>query len=137
MVIIARATEIAKNNGAKEATDYLWNGNHSMRKGIVSPVTREVLLKMGYEYSWWRYTHANKRAQGFPMAIKKLNEIRIPTLVITAEYDFELCRDIAAMMTKEIPGAKFLSIKNAGHIMNMDQPAEFNKAILAFLDKIK
>jgi len=41
------------------------------------------------------------------------------------------------MMAKEIPGAKLISIKGAGHIMNMDQPNEFNKAILEFINQIK
>ena len=71
------------------------------------------------------------------MAIKKLNEIKIPTLIVTAEYDLALCKDIAAIMAKEIPGAKLISIKGAGHIMNMDQPEEFNKIISKFIDGIK
>jgi pimeloyl-ACP methyl ester carboxylesterase len=71
------------------------------------------------------------------MAIKKLNEIKIPTLVVTAEYDLGLCKEIAGIMAKEIPGAKLISIKAAGHIMNMDKPKEFNKMISGFIDKVK
>src|SRR5258705_10613857 len=135
--IIAKVTEIAKTKGAKEATDYLWTGDHAMGKTVVTTRTRHALLKMGYEYSWWRYLHTSKREQAFPMAIKKLNEIKIPTLIVTAEYDLALCKDIAAIMAKEIPGAKLISIKGAGHIMNMDQPEEFNKIISKFIDGIK
>ncbi len=108
-----------------------------MGKTVVTTRARHALLKMGYEYSWWRYLHTSKREQAFPMAIKKLNEIKIPTLIVTAEYDLALCKDIAAIMAKEIPGAKLISIKGAGHIMNMDQPEEFNKIISKFIDGIK
>jgi pimeloyl-ACP methyl ester carboxylesterase len=135
--VIARTTGIVKNKGAKEATDYLWTGDHAMSKCIVSPKTREALLKMGYEYSWWRYIYPSKREYAFPMAIKKLSEIKTPTLVVTAEYDLELCKEVAAILIKRIPGAKLISIKSAGHIMNMDKPKEFNKAISEFIDKIK
>lgn len=135
--IIAKVIDLAKNKGAKEATEYLWTGNHSMSKGVVSPATRNSLLKMGYEYSWWRYLHESKRGFTFPMAIEKLYEIKIPTLVVTAEYDFELCKEIAHIIAKEIGGAKLISIKGAGHIMNMDKPKEFNKAISNFMDNIK
>lgn len=135
--IIAKVTEIAKTKGAKEATDYLWTGDHAMGKTVVTTRTRQALLRMGYQYSWWRYLHSSKREQVFPMAIKKLNEIRIPTLIVTAEYDLDLCKDVAAIMAKEIPGAKLVSIKKAGHIMNMDQPEEFNKIISKFIDAIK
>ena len=135
--IIAKVTDIAKTKGAKEATDYLWTGDHAMGKTVVTTRTRHALLKMGYQYSWWRYLHTSKREQAFAMAIKKLNEIKIPTLIVTAEYDLDLCKDVAAVMAKEIPGAKLVSIKEAGHIMNMDQPKEFNKIISKFIDQIK
>ena len=135
--IIARTTDVVKTRGAKEATDYLWTGDHAMGKTVISPGTREKLIKMGYEYSWWRYLNTSKREMAFPMAIKKLNEIKTPVLVVTAEYDLELCKEDAAIIMKEIPGAKLISIKGAGHLMNMDKPGEFNKAILEFIDKVK
>ena len=91
---------------------------------------------MGYEYSWWRYLNTSKRAQVFPMAIKQLYEIKIPTLIITAEYDLELCKEVAAIIVKEIAGAKLISIKGAGHIMNMDKPGKFNKVILKFIRNV-
>ena len=135
--IIAKTTEIAKTKGTKDATDYLWTGDHAMGKTVVTSETRRALLKMGYEYSWWRYLHTSKREQAFPMAIKKLKEIKIPTLVVTAGYDLELCKEVAAIIAKEIAGAKLISIKNAGHMMNMDKPAEFNKIISEFIDQLK
>jgi pimeloyl-ACP methyl ester carboxylesterase len=131
--IIAKTTEILKNKGAKEATDYLWNGDHAMSKSVVSPITRKELLTMGYEYSWWRYRYTNKREQVFPMAIKELKKIKMPTLVVTAEFDLELCKEVASILTKEIEGARLISIKGAGHIMNMDKPEIFNNEISAFL----
>ncbi len=36
-----------------------------------------------------------------------------------------------------IAGAKLISIKNAGHLMNMDKPEEFNTAITGFIDGMK
>ena len=134
--IIAKVTEIAKTKGAKEATDYLWKGDHEMGRTVVTTRTKETLLKMGYEYSWWRYLHTSKREQAFPMAIKKLGEIKIPALIVTADHDLELCKQVAAILAKEIPGAKLISIKHAGHIMNMDNPSEFNKAITKFIDAL-
>jgi pimeloyl-ACP methyl ester carboxylesterase len=136
-VVVAKTTELAKTKGAKEATDFLWTGNHAMGNCLVSKKTRELLLTMGHEYSWWRYIYPSKREYLFPMAIKKLNEIKVPTLVVTAQYDLQLCHEVAAILAREIPGAKLISIKNAGHIMNMDNPKEFNKAIIRFMDSVK
>jgi 3-oxoadipate enol-lactonase len=71
------------------------------------------------------------------MAISALSEIKVPTLVVTAEYDFDLCKDVADIIAREISGAKLISIKGAGHIMNMDKPEEFNKVLMEFLDTVK
>lgn len=135
--VIAKTTEIVKTQGVKAATDYLWTGNHAMGKSIVSPSTKKAMLKMGYEYSWWRYIYPSKREFIFPTAIKKLDEIKIPTLIVTAEHDLELCKQVAAILAKGIPNAKIVSIKNAGHMMNMDNPGEFNKEISKFIASIR
>jgi pimeloyl-ACP methyl ester carboxylesterase len=135
--IIAKTTTIARTQGPKAATDFLWTGNHAMGRTVVNSETRKILLQMGYEYSWWRYLHSSKRGFAIPTGIKKLNEIKTPTLVVTAEYDLELCKEIAAIMIQQISHAKLLSIKGAGHMMNMDKPGEFNRAITRFIKKIK
>jgi pimeloyl-ACP methyl ester carboxylesterase len=134
--IIAKTVDILKTNGIKEATDYLWTGDHAMGKSVLSSVTKDGLLKMGYQYSWWRYLNNNIREFAFPDGIKMLHNIQIPTLIITAEYDLELCKEIADIIVKEIPNAKLISLKKAGHIMNMDQPEEFNKQVSSFIDEI-
>ena len=134
---VSKMVDILKSKGKKEATDYLWKANNCLSKSIRSPATRNALLKMGYEYTWWRYLHVNKREYAFPAAINKLNEINIPTLVVTAEYDLEKCKEVAQLIAKNVPHAKLISLKGAGHIMNMDQPAKFNKIISGFIDKLK
>jgi len=132
-----KALDILKKTGKKEATDSLWAGNNIFGRGVVSSSTRNALLKMGYEYSWWRYLNINKRQYAFPKAMRKLSEIKIPTLVVTAEYDFPVCKEIANIIAKEITGAKLISIKSAGHLMNMDNPQEFNTEVTSFIDGIK
>lgn len=133
---VAIVIDILKTRGKKEAVDLLWNGNNALANSVRSEDARKRLLNMGYEYSWWRYLYPNKRQYAFPMAIKKLSEINIPTLVVTSEFDIERCKEVAQILSNKIPGAKLISIKGAGHIMNMDNPKEFNKLISKFIDKI-
>lgn len=72
-----------------------------------------------------------------PSAISRLKEIKIPTLIITAENDLESCKEIANIMEKEISGSKKVIMKGAGHIMNMDNAEEFNKYMVDFIDNLK
>jgi 3-oxoadipate enol-lactonase len=74
---------------------------------------------------------------GCGQAIMKLNttarlkDIKMPVLAITGEAD------PAAPGTKYIgehlPGAKFVSIAQAAHIANIEQPEKFNQALREFL----
>ena len=61
----------------------------------------------------------------------RLKEIRLPVLAITGESDG------AAPGTRHIgenvPGAKFVSIPNASHIANIEQPEAFTRALREFL----
>jgi 3-oxoadipate enol-lactonase len=63
----------------------------------------------------------------------RLGNIRVPTHVIVGSHDRlttpEMCRELAA----RIPGAKLTVIDDAGHLPNIEQPAAFNTAVIAFL----
>jgi pimeloyl-ACP methyl ester carboxylesterase len=62
-----------------------------------------------------------------------LATIKVPTLVVTGEEDAvtgpEVGRDLAAA----IPGARFLLVEEAGHLVNLEQPEIVNEALLDFL----
>jgi pimeloyl-ACP methyl ester carboxylesterase len=62
-----------------------------------------------------------------------LASIKVPTLVVTGEEDAvtgpEVGRDLAA----GIPGARFLQVEEAGHLVNLEQPEILNEALLDFL----
>jgi 3-oxoadipate enol-lactonase len=67
-----------------------------------------------------------------PSAVGRLNEIKVPTLVITGEVDqpsvlagsFEIARET---------GAEHVEIAGAAHLPNLERPVEFNRALTDFL----
>ena len=60
-------------------------------------------------------------------------DIRVPTHVIVGGEDRlttpDMCRELAGM----IPGARFTLIPDAGHLVNIEQPAAFNAAAIDFI----
>ena len=134
-IIVTKTVDLLRTSGKKAATDFLWAGENSLSKSVQSPRARNLLLKMGYEYSWWRHLHTSKREYAFPQAIKYLGQIRMPTLVITADYDAPICKQVAATLANSVAGSKIISIKKAGHVMNMDRPEQFNKELSKFIRK--
>ena len=68
-----------------------------------------------------------------PPAVRRLNEIRIPTLIVAGALDHAENLRAADVLTTDIQGAKKISIPDAAHVPNMEQPALFNHAVLEFL----
>lgn len=64
--------------------------------------------------------------------INALPDIRVPSLVIVGAKDKPFLA-AADYMAAKIPGARKVVIPDAGHAANIDQPAAFNDAVLAFL----
>ncbi|TAL27361.1 MAG: alpha/beta fold hydrolase [Nitrospirae bacterium] len=70
-----------------------------------------------------------------PLAIQRLSEIRVPTLLIMGDRDVPGIKTIVQILETGIPGAKKVIISGAGHVVNMEKPEEFNRVVLDFLSK--
>jgi pimeloyl-ACP methyl ester carboxylesterase len=62
--------------------------------------------------------------------------ITVPSLVIVGERDTPFLAASEYMATK-IPDARYAVIANAGHAANLDNPEDFNRAVLDFLTSLE
>jgi 3-oxoadipate enol-lactonase len=62
-----------------------------------------------------------------------LREIRVPTLVVVGEEDTITPPAEAEALHRGIAGSRLAVIPRAGHLSNMENPAEFNRQVGAFL----
>jgi len=62
----------------------------------------------------------------------RLPQITQPTLVIAGAQDAGFI-DASRYLHRHIPGSKLSIISGAGHMVNLEKPAEFNAAVLEFL----
>jgi len=65
-----------------------------------------------------------------------LNAIRIPTLIICGREDTVTPLVQSEFMLGHIEGSSLKIVDNAGHVSNIEQPEEFNKQILNFLNSL-
>ncbi len=54
-------------------------------------------------------------------------------LLIIGEYDLEEKHALVNLLATEIHGARHVTVSNAAHMVNMEQPEEFNRLVLDFL----
>lgn len=66
-------------------------------------------------------------------ALTRLDEIKVPTLIVVGEYDIPDVHAHAGAIEAGISGAKRVIVKNAGHHVPTEQPEILNKLVLDFL----
>ena len=57
-----------------------------------------------------------------------------PALVAVGERDVPGFREMSAVLARRIPGAAYHVVANAGHMINMEQPAAVNDLLTRFLE---
>ena len=70
-----------------------------------------------------------------PPAIKRLGDIRQPTLLIVGERDVPDIQAIVKLVGTEVKGARTEVISGAAHMPNMEDPDRVNKLLVEFLGK--
>jgi len=69
-----------------------------------------------------------------PPAIKRLAEVRVPTLVVSGVLDYgENCR-ASRILSNGIPGARFVEMENCAHVPPMEEPELFAGILEEFLN---
>jgi len=62
----------------------------------------------------------------------RLNDIKIPTLYVMGEEDHLFLPSIKKIITNHMNSSLHI-IENCGHVVNVEQPAEFNDEVISFL----
>ena len=65
----------------------------------------------------------------------RLKEVHCPALVIVGEEDLGTPVDMARQIHAALPGAELAILRRASHLSNLEQPDEFTRVLLRFLDK--
>lgn len=71
-----------------------------------------------------------------PDSTSMLGQIAVPTLVVHGDEDAVINKSEAEAMAKAIPGAQLHIVAKAGHLPNLEQPAEFDSVVSEFLSRI-
>lgn len=82
-----------------------------------------------HKWSYIKSIEATTRSDGH----KKLGEIRVPTHVVVGADDTLTTPKIARELVAMIPGSVLTVVPDAGHLVNIEQPAAFNEAAIKFI----
>jgi pimeloyl-ACP methyl ester carboxylesterase len=68
-----------------------------------------------------------------PDVTAELAAITVPTLVLCGTEDERFGPEVGRALAARIPDATFVQIPEAGHLLNLEQPAQVNEALLDFV----
>ena len=69
-----------------------------------------------------------------PPAFGRLRELRARVLVVVGRRDDPDIRTIVDSIAAQAPHARKLVLPGAGHMLNMERPAQVTRAVVDFLD---
>ncbi len=122
----------ARDQGPDRANE-LWLKDPYMAPAMENPrlAPRLRLLSAENGHVWLRNYMLERSPQ--PPAAKRIGEIKAPTLLVLGGRDVPTIKKIVEALGKAVPGARTVGIPGAGHMVNMEKPEEFDRAVLAFL----
>jgi 3-oxoadipate enol-lactonase len=121
---------------ATELNLRMWVDGPRRTPDQVDPTVRQRVYEMQYQAFTIPTPDEAEELPLEPPATTRLAEIHIPTLLIVGEYDIPGKLELVGQLATEIPQARQVVIPGAAHVINMEQPAEFNRIVLDFLAHI-
>jgi pimeloyl-ACP methyl ester carboxylesterase len=64
-----------------------------------------------------------------------MRALRVPTLIVNGDED-EPCLDVGLFMKRNIPSAALVLLPRSGHLINLEEPALFNRICGDFLHRV-
>jgi 3-oxoadipate enol-lactonase len=125
------AFEAGDLDRATEVNLELWVDGPNRSPDAVDPDVRELVRTM--QRHAFELPEPNPPPEPEPDPAVRLADLSVPTLVVVGDQDVEDFLAMADEAAAGIPGARKVVIEGAAHVVALEKPQEFNRALLAFL----
>jgi pimeloyl-ACP methyl ester carboxylesterase len=90
------------------------------------------LMAENWDRALWEHT----KAADAPDLADRLDQISVPTLVVSGEDDQIVPVENSQRLAEDIPGAELIIFENCGHLPQEECPKEFMSAVVNFIDTL-
>lgn len=116
--------------GATEA----WLQHPWMQPAMEDPARAEAIRAIALDNARC-WTHTAPDLPLDPPALRRLDEIRCPTLVLVGDRDLRSIHEIAGTIGSGVEGAEVVEIEDCGHVVPMEQPGALTARIRSFVPR--
>jgi pimeloyl-ACP methyl ester carboxylesterase len=103
---------------------------------IKNPDVAHPLIQMIEEYSGWHWINEDPYQPLDPAAFNQLEKFLSPTLLIIGELNPSAFHLVADIMTRKISNCRREIVSGVAHMLNMEDPQQFNSKLFAFLQDL-
>jgi 3-oxoadipate enol-lactonase len=110
-----------------------WLGHPLFATARERPATAGPLAAMVASYPGQHWLGQDPHRRPGPQAFDALEDVTVPTLVLSGQRDVPGFREMSAVLAARIPAAEQQVVPGAGHMINMEQPEIVNDLLTRFL----
>jgi pimeloyl-ACP methyl ester carboxylesterase len=128
------ALESGDLDAAVDANLRMWLAGPRRELDDIDPGLRELVGEMQRQAFKQQQGHDDVRMLRLePPESDRLDEVDVPTLVLTGDEDVGDIHSIADRLADGIRGAERATIAGAAHLPSLERPEEFDRIVLDFL----
>lgn len=119
-----------------EAAREIWLAGSPLLPAMENARSSEKVRRMVEAYSGWHWENPDPSVGIEPYGREKLAEIEVPTLIVLGALNPAHYHEVATIQREHIPNSQFVSMAGVGHALNIEDPDEFNRIVLDFLNAL-
>jgi pimeloyl-ACP methyl ester carboxylesterase len=104
---------------------------------LKNKIAENIIRKMTLESPGWKWQLSNKQTPYVPDSIGQLKKLRMPALLMYGELSPTMYYIAMKTFAEYMPNSKLVSLKNASHCLNLENPDDFNSLVMSFLTEVK
>jgi len=113
----------------------MWCDGPGQPANRVDTAVREMV------HGWILSNYRAEKEEGIPQplqppATERLDEVRVPVLVVIGELDEEGTNASSRHLAESVDGARLIEYQGAAHMLSLEHPGRFAEDLLGFLDSI-
>ena len=100
---------------------------------VDNPKSEKIFKQMVMDYSGWHLRNKNPMQSYKQIEFEAISNLQVPVLLINGELSQDHYHQTMQEMHNYLPNSKLIVLKNSGHMLNLENPDQFNHEVLTFL----
>lgn len=110
-----------------------WLTINPIKNAAENPLSRDLIKAMINDYSGWHWHNRDPEKTNPDGTPELMGKLKTPTLIITGDLSHAAIKQLVAAQNMYIPNSKKVVLNNSNHMLNLENPDQFNNELLTFL----